>query len=174
VGVALSPHEVVRADAVILAAGSWSSLVPGLPEGLPRVRPVRGQLVQLEERPPRASTIIFEGHSYVVPRGDGRVLCGSTSEDVGHRREVTAAGVQGILAAATAVFPRLGEAELVRAWSNFRPAVGGAGTPLIGASTLPGLFLATGHFRNGILLANTTAQAVADAVLSGRRAPTAA
>ena len=169
VGVQLAPREITRADAVILAAGSWSSLVPGVPEELPRVRPVRGQLVQLEERPPRASTILFEGHAYVVPRGDGRVICGSTMEDVGHRREVTAAGVHGILAAAIAVAPRLGEAELIRSWCNFRPSVASAtGTPVIGESPLPGLFLATGHHRNGILLAKTTAEAVTAAVLSAR------
>lgn len=167
VGVQLAPREITRADAVILAAGSWSSLVPGVPEELPRVRPVRGQLVQLEERPPRASTILFEGHAYVVPRGDGRVICGSTMEDVGHRREVTAAGVQGILAAAIAVAPRLGEAELIRSWCNFRPSVASAtGAPLIGPSPLPGLFLATGHHRNGILLAKATADSVTSAVLS--------
>lgn len=172
VGVQLAPREITRADVVILAAGSWSSLVPGVPEDIPRVRPVRGQLVQLEERPPRASTILFEGHAYVVPRGDGRVICGSTMEEVGHRREVTASGVQGILAAAIAVAPRLGEAELVRSWCNFRPGVASAaGTPLIGESPLPGLFLATGHSRNGILLAKTTADAVADAILEASPAP---
>ena len=176
IGVQLAPSagsprgEVTHADAVVLAAGSWSSLVPGVPDELPQVRPVRGQLVLLEERPPRASTILFEGHAYVVPRGDGRVICGSTMEDVGHRREVTAAGVQGILAAAIAVAPRLGEAELVRSWCNFRPSVASAsGQPLVGESPLPGLFLATGHHRNGILLAKTTAEAVADAILEGPR-----
>ncbi|MDB4935317.1 MAG: Glycine oxidase ThiO [Labilithrix sp.] len=166
VGVSLAPKEITRADAVILAAGSWSSLVPGVPDDMPRVRPIRGQLVMLEERPPRASTILFEGHSYVVPRGDGRVICGSTMEDVGHRREVTAAGVQSILGAAIALMPRLGEAELVRSWCNFRPSV--AGAPLVGASPLPGLFLATGHHRNGILLAKVTADAVADAIMGAR------
>jgi glycine oxidase len=166
VGVSLAPKEIVRADAVVLAAGSWSSLVPGVPEELPQVRPVRGQLVMLEERPPRAATIVFEGHSYVVPRGDGRIVCGSTMEDVGHRREVTAAGVQKILGAAIAVMPRLGEAELVRSWCNFRPSVASpSGAPLVGASPLPGLLLATGHHRNGILLAKATADAVTDAIM---------
>jgi glycine oxidase len=166
VGVAIHEREIVRADAVILAAGSWSTMVPGVPAELPRVRPMRGQLVLLEERPPRLATLIFEGHSYVVPRGDGRVICGSTMEDVGHRREVTAAGVQGILRSALAIAPRLGEAEHVRAWSNFRPSVASeSGAPLVGPSPLPGLFLATGHHRNGILLAKVTADAVAEAVL---------
>src|SRR6185369_1186978 len=105
-----------RADAIVLAAGSWSSLVPGVPADVPRVRPIRGQLVQLEERPPRLATILFSDHSYVVPRGDGRVICGSTMEDVGHRREVTAAGVHGILAAAIRISPGLAQAELSRTW----------------------------------------------------------
>jgi len=166
VGVRIDGRELLGADAVVLAAGSWSSLVPGVPSDLPRVRPVRGQLVLLEERPPRLGTIVFDGHAYVVPRGDGRVICGSTMEDVGHRREVTAAGVQGILASALAVSPRLAEAEMVRAWCNFRPSVAGDGPPLVGASALPGLFLATGHHRNGILLAKATAEAVASAVLA--------
>ncbi|MBS2017326.1 MAG: glycine oxidase ThiO [Deltaproteobacteria bacterium] len=166
VGVSIDGREVLRADAVVLAAGSWSSLVPGMPADLPRVRPVRGQLVLLEERPPRLGTIVFDGHSYVVPRGDGRVICGSTMEDVGHRREVTAAGVHAILGAALRVAPRLAEAEMTRAWCNFRPSVAGDGAPLVGASPLPGLFLATGHHRNGILLANASSTAVAMAVLA--------
>jgi len=168
VGVSVDGREILRADAIVIAAGSWSSLVPGMPAELPRVRPVRGQLVLLEERPPRLGTIVFDGHAYVVPRGDGRVICGSTMEDVGHRREVTAAGVHGILASALRVVPRLAEAEMMRAWCNFRPSVGGDGAPLVGASPLPGLFLATGHHRNGILLAHTTAEALAESVLATR------
>ncbi|HVH47836.1 MAG TPA: glycine oxidase ThiO [Labilithrix sp.] len=163
-GVELDGAEVLHGDAVVLAAGSWASSVPGLPSSLPTVRPVRGQLVMLEERPPRLSKIVFRGSSYVVPRGDGRVVCGSTMEEVGHRREVTADGVRTILASATAIAPALGEAALTRVWCNFRPYAEGG--PLIGRSGVPGLFLATGHFRNGILLAKTTADLVADAVLA--------
>ncbi len=163
VGVSLGGGEVLRADAVILAAGSWSSLVPGVPKTVPAVRPVRGQLVMLEERPPRLSTIAFLGSAYVVPRGDGRVICGSTMEDVGHRREVTAAGVASILSIAMRIAPSLGAAELSRAWCNFRPHAEGG--PQVGRSPLAGLFLATGHHRNGILLAKHTAERVADAVV---------
>ena len=163
VGVALDNREVLHADAVVLAAGSWSSLVPGVPSAVPRVRPVRGQLVMLEERPPRLSTILFLDRGYVVPRGDGRVICGSTMEDVGHRREVTAAGVQAILGSALRMAPGLGGAELSRSWCNFRPHAEGG--PQTGESPLCGLFLATGHHRNGILLAKVTGEMVADAVL---------
>lgn len=168
-GVALDDGDV-RADATVLAAGSWSSLVPGVPESLPVVRPVRGQMVLLEERPPRVRSIVFGVGAYVVPRGDGRVLCGSTMEQAGYRREVTAAGVHAILDGALACVPSLGAAQLAGTWSNFRPHVEGRGA-LVGGSPLPGLFLATGHHRNGILLSRLTADAVADAVLgeSARR-----
>jgi glycine oxidase len=163
VGVQLDDGEL-RADAVVLAAGSWASLVPGIPPKMPRVRPVRGQIVQLEERPPRVRTMIVGSHGYVVPRGDGRVLLGSTMEDVGYRREVTAGGVRAILEVGLALVPSLESAAIAATWSNFRPKSEG-GEPLIGKSALPGLFLATGHFRNGILLAHETARAVAAAIL---------
>jgi glycine oxidase len=164
VGVKLDDGEL-RAEATVLAAGSWSSLVPGVPATVPPVRPVRGQIVLLDERPPRLRTIVFGAGGYVVPRGDGRVLCGSTMEHVGFRREVTAGGVQAILASALACAPSLAAAQLAGTWSNFRPhAENGA---LVGASSLEGLFLATGHHRNGILLAKTTADAVTAAILGG-------
>jgi glycine oxidase len=163
VGVALEEGEL-RADATVLAAGSWSSLVRGLPAALPAVRPVRGQIVLLDERPPRARTIVFGAGGYVVPRGDGRVLCGSTTERVGFRKEVTAGGVHAILSSALACVPSLREAHLAGVWSNFRPHVEGD-RALIGSSPMPGLFLATGHYRNGILLAKITADAVASAVM---------
>ncbi len=168
VGVRLDEGEL-RADAVVLAAGSWSSLVPGVPAAMPAVRPVRGQMVLLEERPPRVRTIVFGPGAYVVPRGDGRVLCGSTMEHAGFRKEVTAAGVHAILGGALACVPSLGQAQLAGTWSNFRPHVEGD-VALVGASQLPGLWLATGHHRNGILLAKVTADAVADAISRGEHA----
>jgi glycine oxidase len=163
VGVTLDGTDL-RADAIVLAAGSWSSLLPGVPPALPQVRPVRGQIVLLDERPPRVVSIVFGAEGYVVPRGDGRVLCGSTMEHAGFRKEVTAAGVQGILAQALACLPSLGAAQVTGMWSNFRPQVEGD-RALVGSCVLPGLFLATGHYRNGILLAKLTADAVAAAVL---------
>jgi glycine oxidase len=166
VGVKLGDGEV-RADATVLAAGSWSSLVPGVPAELPPVRPVRGQIVLLDERPPRLRSIVFQGGGYLVPRGDGRVLCGSTMEHVGFRKEVTAAGVHEILGRALACVPSLGTAQLSSTWSNFRPRVEGR-SGLVGASPLPGLFLATGHHRNGILLSKVTADDAANAIVDGR------
>jgi glycine oxidase len=155
---------MVEADATVLAAGSWSKTVPGVPDEVPDVRPARGQMVLLEERPPRVRSILFGTTGYVVPRGDGRVLCGSTLELVGFRKEVTAQGALSILRTAIDLAPGLGSAALSSTWSNFRPYTT-AGAPLMGRSPLAGLFLATGHHRNGILLAKITADAVTDAVL---------
>jgi glycine oxidase len=156
--------ELLEAEATVLAAGSWSSLVPGVPDALPRVRPVRGQIVQLDERPPRVRTMIERGHAYLVPRGDGRVVCGSTMEHVGFARGVTAGGVRGVLEGVLDAVPALAQAELVGTWSNFRPFAGDATTWLVGASPVARLFLATGHHRNGILLAKETADRVAAAI----------
>lgn len=167
VGVELDGRERLEADVIVLAAGSWSSLVPGVPTDVPRVRPVRGQMVELEQRPPRLRRIVFGGHVYLVPRGDGRVVIGSTMEEVGHRREITAGGVHTLLSGAIASAPALRAAELTRTWCNFRPC-SESGAELVGASSLPGLVLATGHHRNGILLARATSLAVAEAVLVKR------
>jgi glycine oxidase len=165
VGVKLDDGEA-RGDAVVLAAGSWSSLVPGVPAEVPQVKPARGQIVLLDQRPPKLRTIVMGGHTYAVPRGDGRVLCGSTVELVGFKKEVTAGGVHGILRGVIGLVPSLADAAIATTWSAFRPFTEGD-APLVGPSPLPGLFLATGHFRNGILLAKTTADEVAAAVVRG-------
>lgn len=164
-------HESGRiaAGAVVLAAGSWSLLVEG--HGLPpgAVRPVRGQIAVLDTRPPLLSRVVFSGNGYVVPRADGRILCGSTMEEVGFEKAVTAGGLRHVLDVALEIAPALAAAPVVETWSNFRPA-SPDGEPILGAGSVPGLFYATGHSRNGILLAPITADAVAAAVL-GRAAP---
>jgi glycine oxidase len=167
VGVAVD-GETLRADATVLAAGSWSSLVPGVPDALATVRPVRGQIVLLEERPvARVRVMVERGDAYLVPRGDGRVVCGSTLEHVGYARGVTAGGISAILRGVLAAVPSLAGAEIAATWSGLRPFAGDDTTWLVGASPVPGLFLATGHHRNGILLAKETSERVAAAVFLG-------
>jgi glycine oxidase len=163
----------LEADAVVLAAGSWSSLVPGVPTSIPTVTPARGQMVLLEQRPPTVRTIVFGPSGYVVPRGDGRVLCGSTLEHVGFRNEVTAGGMSTILSRAIDLVPSLSSAAFADAWASFRPQ-SHSERPLIGASPMPGLFLATGHHRNGILLAKFSANVVTEAVCTPARVGPAA
>ena len=159
----------IEAERVVLAAGSWSLLVEG--HGLPAgsVRPVRGQIAILDTRPPLLARVVFSGHGYVVPRTDGRILVGSTMEEVGFEKAVTAGGLRDVLAIAIGIAPALAHAPVVETWSNFRPA-SPDGAPILGAGTTPGLFYATGHTRNGILLAPITADAIAAEIL-GRPAP---
>jgi glycine oxidase len=158
-------HEAgrIEAERVVLAAGSWSLQVEG--HGLPAgaVRPVRGQIAVLDTRPPLLSRVVFSGHGYVVPRADGRVLCGSTMEEVGFEKAVTAGGLRHVLGVAIGIAPALERAPVVETWSNFRPA-SPDGEPILGAGTVGGLFYATGHTRNGILLAPISADAIAAAV----------
>jgi glycine oxidase len=154
----------LSAPAVVLAAGSWSALVEGaaLPAGA--VRPVRGQMVVLETRPPLVSRVVFSPKGYLVPRPDGRILCGSTMEEAGFEKAVTAEGLLRILGMAVETAPRLAAAPYLESWSNFRPATRD-GLPVLGPAAVPGLFYATGHHRHGILLAPASADLVAASVL---------
>jgi len=156
--------ETLRADAVVIAAGAWTGQLGGLPEPLARsVRPVRGQLVHLDARRPLVDRVIFGSGAYVVPRSDGRVVLGATMEEAGFSRTVTLGGAVAVASRGIALVPGLAEAELVTHAVNFRPASSDE-RPLIGESE-PGLVLATGHFRNGVLLAPATAELVADRIL---------
>jgi glycine oxidase len=148
--------EIARyaAPHVVLAAGAWSGLVSGLPRRLP-VEPVRGQMAALPWPPGIPRAIVYSKDSYLLARGDEAVL-GSTMERVGFQPEVTAEGLARIFAATIALCPGLIRAKVRRSWAGLRP-VTPDGLPVIGADPdLPGLWYATGHGRNGILLAGLT------------------
>jgi glycine oxidase len=161
--------ERVEAGQVILACGSWSSLLEGCGLAPGAVHPVRGQMIELETRPPPLRHVVFGDHGYLVPRADGRVLCGSTEEHVGWQKEVTAAGLARLGARAARLCPTLSDARVARSWAGFRPGTPD-GLPLLGPTPLAGLHLATGHHRNGILLLPITAGALA-AVVTGAAPP---
>jgi glycine oxidase len=174
-GVELDGGERVEAASVVLAAGSWSSLLGELPGEARGVRPARGQIVELQCLTRPFAPVIYGPGAYLVPRADGRVLLGSTLEFVGFHKDVTARGVRDLLAAACAIWPALEDASLTRCWAGFRPH---AEAPLLGLCGTRGLVLATGHHRNGILLAPITGEIVAAAcegrtheVLSGHLRP---
>lgn len=172
-GVTTDDGHHLAADAVVLAAGVWSGRVDGLPADLrPRVRPVKGQVVRIRTRegePPLLSASVralVRGRSvYLVPRQDGEVVIGATQEERGFDTEVTAGGVRELLDDAVRVVPGVDEAVVVETLAGLRPGTHD-NRPLIGATRLTGLLLATGHFRNGVLLTPITADAVA-AVLAG-------
>ena len=157
----------VSAGAVIVAAGAWTSKVEGCGLPVDAVRPVRGQMAVLRGAGPALSRVVFTSRGYLVPRSDGTVVTGSTMEEAGFEKRVTAGGLAHILGNATATLPALAHAEVTATWSGLRPCPKD-GLPLIGAGPLPGLFLASGHHRNGILLTPETARLLAAAVIAGR------
>jgi len=165
-GVTLASGEVLRAGAVVIAAGAWSLLEgSGLAEGW--IEPVRGQMIELRTGARPFDHVLFGPGAYLSPRDDGRVIVGSTQERAGFHKAVTVRGIRGLLEGAAALVPALEDAEIARTWSGLRPATPD-GSPLLGAGAVHGLWVATGHFRNGILLAPITGEIVASLVLDGR------
>lgn len=153
------------ADAVVIAAGAWSGrLLEGL--GIrPDIRPVRGQMLLFKGAPGVVSRIILGERHYVIPRRDGRVLVGSTMEEVGFDAGTTAAARDELLAAAFRVVPGLRNFALERHWAGLRPG-SPTGVPYIGEHPrLAGLFINSGHFRNGVVMAPASARLLADLML---------
>jgi glycine oxidase len=168
-GVELEGGTLLEADHVVVAAGSWSTLVGGVPLESDAVRPARGQIVELLLPAPVTRGVISDASFYLSPRDDGRVLIGSTLEFVGYERATTAGAIRDLLTAATRAVPALERADFSRAWSSFRPHTA-HGLPFIGRSSIERVWLATGHFRNGILLSPITAEIIA-ALVTGEAPP---
>jgi glycine oxidase len=162
--------EAARADAVVVAAGSWSQDLAVEGKSIP-IRPIRGQILHVRLPRPPASRVIWGERCYLVPWEDGSVLVGATSEDVGFDERATTAGVRTLLDRGVELLPELNAAFFEEVRVGLRPATPDE-LPLIGrSSTMRGVFYATGHYRNGVLLAPITALAVADLVLEGRERP---
>jgi glycine oxidase len=163
----LSPDtgdNCVRAETVVLANGAWAGAAEWLPEhARPPVRPVKGQVLELRRRDGEAPArhILASERVYLVPRGDGRLIVGATVEEMGYDTAVTAGGVHELLREAYRLLPDVAEMELVDAIAGLRPGTPN-NLPLVGPGAIEGLVLATGHFRNGILLAPLAAQVVVD------------
>lgn len=153
---------------VVLAAGSWSGQIAVDGVAAAPVRPVRGQLLYLSWRGAPLRRVTWSSRCYLVPWDDGTVLLGATAEEAGFDERVTVAGVRDLLEAVCEVVPQAWSAGFSGARVGLRPATPD-GLPIIGkSSTVPNLMYATGHFRNGILLAPLTAQLVGDALLGNR------
>jgi glycine oxidase len=150
----------IEAKSVVDAAGAWAAFDPDLAPP-PPVVPVRGQIVELSLPEQPLTSVVSSDEVYLVPRPDGTVLLGSTVELVGFRKGVTAEAVQRLISAALRLLPSLSQARFQSAWSGLRPGTTD-GLPVLGRSPISGLFYATGHYRNGILLAPVTARALAD------------
>lgn len=153
---------------VVIAAGSWSSLIDTHLPGPPSIKPSRGQMIAVKTQSPFFTHIIYSSHVYFVPRKDGRLLLGSTVEWVGFEKSVTLGGVHQIISRAMAISPSIGVTFLVHCWSGLRPYYEEAnGLPILGKTDLKGLYFATGHFRNGILLAPITAKLMTELIVTG-------
>lgn len=152
--------RVYTADVAVMAAGSWSSQVTVEGADPIPVSPIRGQLLQLQAAPGLLRHVIWGTAGYLVPWPDGTVLVGATVEDVGFDESLTDEGCAGLRRMAGALIPALAEAPLVEARTGLRPK-SPDDLPMIGrSSVVPALVYATGHYRNGVLLAPYTAQLV--------------
>ncbi len=151
-----TPTETVYAEAVIVANGAWSSdLIRPLGVMLP-VKPMRGQMLAVRTVPRAMSQIVYGRHMYLVPRPDGETLVGATVEDVGFRKEVTLEGLEELIQAGRRIAPGIMGEPVLRTWAGLRPG-SPDGLPLVGpVEGLPGLLLAVGHHRNGVLLGPMT------------------
>lgn len=168
-GAQLEDGTKVEARWTVIAAGSWSSLLEASGLAPAAVRPVRGQIVELTPASPVLSQVIFGPGCYLSPRDDGRVLVGATMEFAGYVTAVTSRAVRDLLTAALRLVPALGDAPLGRTWAGLRPHTKDD-LPILGEGELPRLVFATGHFRNGVLLAPVTAKIVA-AQITGEQPP---
>ena len=156
------PGERIGAVRVVVAAGAWSGLLKWIPGSPPPVQPVRGQMVCVDGRGvPPLGRVIYGPEQYLVPRRDGRVLMGATVEKTGFDASVTAGGVSDVIREGLRMAPGLAEAPVVETWAGLRP-MSKDGKPILGPTNLERLVLATGHFRNGILLAPITGRLIAD------------
>ena len=152
----------INCPIAVIAAGTWSGFI----KPTPLIEPVRGQMVCLEAKPQLARHVIYSPRGYIVPRQDGRLLAGSTSERVGFAKYVTAGGISTILRNAQEISPAISHLPIVDTWAGLRPRPAD-GLPLLGAcGEIDGLFYATGHYRNGILLAPVTGELISEAIVS--------
>jgi glycine oxidase len=163
----LSDGSAIEGSALVLAAGAWAGALDGVPRRIP-VEPVRGQILVLDGAPLRH--VVHTPAGYLVPRAAGRTLVGSTSEHAGFDASTTAAAIAALAAVAMRLCPPLLGAPPVAEWCGLRPMTPD-GLPLIGREPrTPALVYATGHSRNGVLLAPLTGECVA-ALLAGESPP---
>ncbi|HET6861758.1 MAG TPA: glycine oxidase ThiO [Pyrinomonadaceae bacterium] len=156
---------LLGSSTVIVAAGAWSDLNGALK--FP-VEPVRGQMVCMSAKPELTRHVIYSPRGYLVPRQDGRLIAGSTTEHVGFLKTVTAGGVKSILVNAAEISAAVEKLPILSSWAGLRPRAPD-GLPLLGpCDEIGGLIYATGHYRNGILLAPLTGELMAETVVNGR------
>lgn len=158
----------VEASHVVVAAGVWSRQIDGIePEQRPSVRPVKGQMMELQMKRPFGLEHVVRGpDAYLAPKSSGRLLIGATSEEMGFDTTVTAGGLYDLLEGAWEVVPGIYDLPMNDTWAGLRPASRDH-APVLGAAPAPGVVYATGHYRHGVLLTPVTAQEIARLVRTG-------
>jgi len=159
-------EEKIAAASTIIAAGCFSAVISGVAPFAP-VQPAKGQMLALRAPGLPMGRVLWSDKAYLVPRNDGRILAGATVEYVGFEKNVTAGGMEKILSGAIELAPALGNATIEETWAGLRPDSPDH-LPILGPTDVQGLFLATGHFRSGILLAPITARLMREWVTLGR------
>jgi glycine oxidase len=164
--------ESLPADVVVLAAGAWSSRIPGVPrQRVPPIRPVKGQTVRLRVPGPPLLQHVVRGSVkaspvYLVPRANGEIVVGASSEEMGFDVRPRAGAVYELLRDAQSLVPLLAEAAFAEVSTGLRPG-SPDNAPVLGLTGIDGLLVATGHYRNGILLTPVTADGMADLITTG-------
>ncbi len=158
----------VEASRIVVASGVWSRELGGLtPDAQPPVRPVKGQMIQLQRKPPFDLQHVIRGpDAYLAPKSNGRIVVGATSEEMGFDTTVTAGGLYDLLEGAWEVVPGIYDLPVEDTWAGLRPASRDH-APLLGETSVPGVIMATGHYRHGILLTPVTAEEIANLVRTG-------
>ncbi|WP_353861872.1 glycine oxidase ThiO [Azospirillum formosense] len=165
--------RLFEADRVVLAAGAWSGWIDGMPPAVrPPVRPVKGQMLclRMDARLPLLRHVVWTPGTYLIPRLDGRLLVGATTEERGFDDRLTAGGQFALLEGAWRALPGIAELPIEESWAGFRPGTRDD-APILGLSEVEGLVYATGHHRNGILLTPVTAESIARLILTGEADP---
>jgi glycine oxidase len=168
-GVKTSSGEVFHSAQVVLAAGCWSSQIPEAAPYAPTI-PVRGQMAALRHCGTPIRHVLRSERGYLVPRGlesPQTVVVGSTIENAGYEKRVTSGGIEKILSAANELAPELAKAEIIETWCGLRPGTPDQ-LPILGPVDVDGLVFATGHYRNGILLAPVTAKLIGEWIAERR------
>ena len=161
-------EQTWQAKRIVLAAGAWSGLIPGLPDAArPPVRPLKGQMFSLEAPSPDFLTHVIRAPDiYIAPKSNGTIVMGATMEEMGFDRRMTAGGLYSKLKGAWETVPGVYDLPIKETWTGFRPS-SRDNAPLLGETVVPGLFAATGHHRGGILFAPATAIHMANLILDG-------
>ncbi|MFB6271807.1 MAG: glycine oxidase ThiO [Salinibacter sp.] len=155
-------------ERVVVAAGVWSRTLEGLtPDATPPVRPVKGQMIQMRRTRPFDLQYVVRGpEAYLAPKSNGRIVMGATSEEMGFDTTVTAGGLYDLLEGGWEVVPGIRDLPVEETWAGLRPASRDH-APLLGETTVPGVIMATGHYRHGILLTPITAEEIARLIQTG-------